>query len=166
MLKIPLTVLATAIVAVAAFPALAAATDESFTTEAAQGGLAEVQLGQLAQSKAASQQVKQFGETLVRDHTEANQELQQIAQQENIALPGQPSQGQNSEKQKLQGLSGTEFDHQFVQGEIKDHQKDISLFEQEARSGKNGTLKSFAEKSLPVLRKHLQIAQSLASSSK
>lgn len=158
------TTLAVLIASGLAMPAFGAANDESFADTAAQGGLAEVAMGQLAQQKASSQAVKQFGQTLVDDHTQSNRELQQIAKQEDIGLPTQPSANDVSEKQKLQGLSSGEFDRQFVQGEVKDHQKDIALFEQEARSGKNDALKSYAEKSLPVLKKHLQIAQSLASS--
>jgi putative membrane protein len=126
-----------------ATPTIAASDDQEFATEAAQGGLAEVQLGQLAQEKAASQ-------------------LQQLAKQKGLDLPAQANENQRSEKQKLEDLSGAEFDRQFIQGEIKDHQKDIAMYQQETRSGKNGTLKSFAEKSLPILQKHLQIAQSLA----
>jgi putative membrane protein len=147
-------------------PAWAAANDQSFADAAAQSGIAEVQMGHLAEQKAASPAVKQFGQTLVADHTQSNQELQQTAQQKNIQLPTQPNQNQKSEAQKLQGLSGGEFDRQFVQDEIKDHQKAISLFQQEVQSGKDGTMKAYAEKSLPVLKRHLQIAESLAGSGK
>jgi putative membrane protein len=146
--------------------AMAASNDQNFATKAAQGGLAEVQAGQLAQQKATDAQVKQFGQTLVQDHTAANQELQQIAKAKGLSLPQQPSEDQKSELKKLQGLSGKQFDQQFVQGEIQDHQKTIALFQQEANSGKDGTLKSYAEKGLPMLRRHLQIAQSLAGTQK
>jgi putative membrane protein len=142
-------------------PASGATTDGDFATHAAQGGLAEVQAGQLAQSKGASAQVKEFGSTLVRDHVDSNNQLKQIAGADNITLPSQPSDEQRSELNKLQGLSGAAFDHQFVQDEIQDHDTTIALFQQETRSGKNGSLKAFAEKSLSVLRRHLEIAKSL-----
>jgi putative membrane protein len=144
-------------------PAVAAFNDQSFANAAAQGGLAEVAAGQLAEQKAASPQVKQFGQTLVADHTESDAGLQQIAKQKKLTLPTEPSEDQKSEMQKLQGLSGSAFDRQFVQDQIKDHQEDIQMFEQEAATGKDGTLKAYSEKVLPVLRKHLQIAESLAS---
>lgn len=142
--------------------ALAAGNDQSFARAAAQSGLAEVQMGQLAQQKATSTEVKQFGKTLVADHTQANQELQQIAEQQGLSLPAQLSENQKSEKQKLESMPGTQFDQQFAQSEVKDHQKAIAEFEQEAKSGKDSTLKAFAEKTIPVLKKHLQIAQSIA----
>lgn len=143
-------------------PALAAANDQSFATKAAQGGMAEVQTGQLVQSEPGSQPAKQFAQTLVQDHTKANQELQQIAQQENMQLPTQPSEAQRMQMRKLQGLSGPALDHQFAQDEITDHKKTITLFEQEAKSGTNSALRAYAEKTLPVLRKHLQMAETLA----
>jgi putative membrane protein len=120
-----------------------------------------VQVGQLAEQKAASPQVKQFGQTLVQDHTQSNEQLQQIANQQGMTLPSQPSEDEQSEAQKLQSLSGKQFDQQFTQNEIKDHQKDIAMFTQEAQDGKDGALKAYAQKSLPILRKHLQIAESL-----
>ena len=109
--------------------ALAASNDQSFATEAARAGAAEVAAGQLAQQKASSPQVKHFGQTLIADHTQANNELEQIAQQKKLALPIQLSEDQRSEIEKLQGLSGSDFDRQFVQDQIKDHQKDIQMFQ-------------------------------------
>lgn len=91
-------------------PALAASGDQGFATKAAQGGLAEVETGQLVQSKPGSQPVKQFAQTLVQDHSKANQELQQIAQQENVQLPSQPSEEQRMQMRKLQDLSGSALD--------------------------------------------------------
>lgn len=140
--------------------------DQTFTTKAAQGGLAEVQTGQLVEQKASSQQVKDFGQMLVQDHTKANQQLRQIAQKDNLNVPSQPSQDEKSEMQKLQGLSGSQFDHQFLQAAVEDHKKDIDLFQNEASSGDNADLKAFAQNTLPVLKKHLQMAQSLSGSQK
>lgn len=160
--KLSTTVFTIGILGLAATQVMAApAADKKFATKAAEGGLAEVQVGQLAQQKAASPQVKQLGETLVTDHTQANQELQQVAQNEGITLPSQPSSKEQAQSQKLQDLSGAAFDKAFVRMEIKDHQKDIKEFQEEAQSGTDPALKAFAQKSLPVLQKHLQMAQSL-----
>ena len=135
--------------------------DKTFATKAAQGGLAEVQTGQLVRQKNASPQAKQFAQTLVQDHTQANDQLQQIAQQKNLNLPQQPSANELSETKKLGGLSGAQLDKQFARYEVQDHKKDIAMFEKEAKSGKDPDLKDFAQKTLPVLRKHLQMAQAL-----
>jgi len=164
MQKRPLALMAAGLIGLAGTSALAAPSSHAsaFANTAAQSGLAEVAAGQLAQQKAASPQVRQFGQTLVQDHTEANQRLQDIAQQDDMTLPEQPSGAQRAELQRLQGLSGQQFDRSFVEAEIKDHRQAIAQFEREERSGKDAALKAFAHDTLPVLRKHLRIAQSLA----
>lgn len=162
---LPIAAITAGLLALAANQASAAQPsqpDKTFAAKAAQGGLAEVEVGQMAQQKAALPEVKQFGETLVTDHTQANQELQQIAQSEGIALPTQPSSNQQAESRKLQKLSGKKFDRTFVKDEIKDHRKDIAEFQNEAQSGTDPALKAFAQKTLPVLQKHLQMAQELS----
>jgi putative membrane protein len=138
------------------------AADKSFAMTAAQGGLAEVQDGQLAAQRATSPQVKQFAQHMVTDHSQANDELQQIAQQENLNLPTQPSARQGSEDRRLNALSGSAFDGAYVHDQIQAHQQTIAVFQREAQSGHDPALKSFAQKYLPIIRQHLQMAQSLS----
>ncbi len=149
-----------ALMSVSASAALSSA-DRDFAMKAASGGLAEVQTGQLAQQRAGSGQVRQFGARMVTDHTKANDELQQIAQQENIDLPSQPTRKAAAESQRLSGLNGAEFDRSYAEGQVRNHQEDIVLFRREANSGKDPALKAFAQKMLPVLQQHLQFAQAL-----
>lgn len=164
--KLTLVALAAGIVGLTATSALAAPSAQSkqFATKAAQSGLAEVQEGQLAQQNGGSAQVKQFGQTLVQDHTAANQNLQQIAQHQGITLPDKPSSSQQSELKRLRGMSGQQFDRSFAQHEVQDHKQAIALFQQEAKNGKDPELQTFAQQTLPVLRKHLEMAQQLSSS--
>jgi putative membrane protein len=136
--------------------------DAGFAAEAYQGGIAEVQMGQLAQQKAGSDAVKQFGQMLVHDHMQADSELQRIAQQQHLDLPAKPDANAAEEGQKLQNLSGSEFDQQFVQQQVAMHRTDINEFRQEAQSGSDPALKAFAAKTLPVLEQHLQMAESLS----
>ena len=136
--------------------------DKSFAMKAAQGGLAEVQDGQLAARKGGSPQVKQFGQRMVTDHTQANDELQQIAQQENLTLPTKPGTTQLAENRRLSGLTGGAFDSEYASYETRDHQQDVAEFRREAQSGKHPALKAFAQKYLPILRQHLQMAQALS----
>jgi putative membrane protein len=98
---------------------------------------------------------------MVTDHTKANGELQQIAQQENFDLPSEPDQHDRSAMQQLSGMTGSSFDQSYAQAELRDHQQDIALFQREAKSGQDPALKQFAQKTLPVLRQHLQLAQAL-----
>lgn len=161
-MKIPMLTTVLAIATAAALPAMAAMTDADFAREAAQGGMAEVQIGQLVQQKSSNPQVKQFGQMLMQDHQTANQQLMQIARQSNMQVPASPNSEQMAEMKKLQGLSGAQFDQQVAQYEVKDHQQDINVFEQEAQSGKDPALRSFAQQTIPVLQKHLKMAQTLA----
>jgi putative membrane protein len=133
--------------------------DEHFAKEAAQGGMAEVQLGQLAKQKAQSDEVKQFGERMVQDHSKANAQLEKIAKQDNIELPTTLGHDAQKEMDRLQKLSGAEFDQQYMKHMVSDHKKDIKAFEKEAKSGKNQDLKTFASETLPTLKEHLQLAQ-------
>jgi putative membrane protein len=135
--------------------------DQAFAEKAAAGGMAEVQAAQLAQQKATSPQVKQFASRMVTDHTQANDDLQQIAEQENITLPSQPDRQQTAVQQKLRGLIGPSFDQAYAQEVLRDHQQAVALFRQEATSGQNPALKSFAQKTLPIVQQHLQMAQGL-----
>jgi len=164
--KMPLACLAAGLAALAALPASAAlsAGDRDFAMQAASGGMAEVQAAQLAQQRAASPQVKQFAGRMMTDHSKANDELQQIAQQQNLNLPQQPDRKDTSALQKLQGLNGPAFDQAYAQEELRDHQKDVSLFQKQAQSGQDPALKAFAQKTLPILQQHLQMAQSLNTS--
>lgn len=133
--------------------------DRSFVKKAAQGGMAEVQLGQLAQQKASHEQVKQFGARMVQDHSKANDELRQIAAGKGMELPGEPSKKQRKDADKLKDKSGAEFDRSYMKHMVADHKKDIEAYEKEAREGKDAELRAFAERTLPTLREHLQMAQ-------
>ena len=144
------------------FAALSAA-DKAFAMKAASGGMAEVQMGQLAQQNATLPQVKQFGQKMATDHAQANQELQQIAQRENLQLPAQPNSKDMAGARQLGNLRGSAFDGAYSRDMVRDHQQDVADFQKEAQSGQNPALKAFARKYLPTLRQHLQMAQALAS---
>jgi putative membrane protein len=135
--------------------------DNTFATKAASGGAAEVSLGQLAAKNASSPQVRQFGQQMVTDHTQANQELQTIARQQNRTLPSKPDAASQAKEQRLQDSTGTTFDTAYARDMVEDHQQDIADFQQEATSGKDPALKAFAQKYLPVLKHHLEMAQAI-----
>jgi putative membrane protein len=159
--------------------------DEKFIKEACEGGIMEVKMGKLGVQKAQNAQVKQFAQTLVDDHTKANTELKQLAASKGCILPesqegissttesadrtqvrekaDSESHKEHAAMKKLQGLSGTEFDREFVKMAVNDHQKDIKEFEKASKNADDTELKSFAAKTLPTLREHLQQAKSLQS---
>lgn len=137
--------------------------DMAFATKAAQGGIAEVKLGQLAVEKASSPDVKAFGQKMVDDHTKANDNLKSIASAENMTLPSDINAKDQAEYNKLSQLSGADFDKAYVKDMVKDHEMDIKDFQKEANKGKDSQLKSFASSTLPTLQSHLDSIKSLQS---
>jgi putative membrane protein len=136
--------------------------DMSFYKKAAEGGLAEVELGKLAQEKSPTQSVKDFGAMMVKDHSAANRKLQTVAASKDIKLPTSPSVGQMGTKTKLEVLSGTTFDKSYIKGMVKDHEEDIKEFEKEASSGQDADAKAYAVATLPTLKTHLKKIQEIA----
>jgi putative membrane protein len=133
--------------------------DEKFLTEAVQGDLAEVQMGQLAQQKGSSDSVKQFGATLEKDHGDHAKKVQQIGQQMGMNLPSEPSTKHKADYAKMSKRSGAEFDRMFAQHMVADHKTDISKYQAQAK--KTGLVADLAKETVPVLQNHLKIAQSL-----
>ena len=136
--------------------------DMSFYKKAAEGGLAEVELGKLAQEKSSNQSVKDFGAMMVKDHSAANRKLQTVAASKDIKLPTSPSVGQMGTKAKLEVLTGATFDKSYIKGMVKDHEEDIKEFEKEASSGQDADAKAYAVATLPTLKTHLKKIQEIA----
>jgi putative membrane protein len=143
----------------------AAPSDNTFAMKAAHGGIAEVQMAELAKSKAQSQAVKDLANRLYTDHRNANDQLKTIASQTNMTLPASMDAKDQAEYNKLQNLSGADFDREYVNYEIKDHKEDISMFQQEVDHGTDSQIKSWASQNLPTLREHLRMAESAHSQS-
>jgi putative membrane protein len=140
-----------------------AAQDLEFAEKAAEGGLMEVQLGKLAQEQAKDEQVVQFGERMVQDHGQANEKLMAIAEQKAVQLPQVLPEDAQQKYEELQQLSDAEFDEAYMDEMVKDHEKDVELFEQQADSGEDPDLRAFAEETLPTLREHLELAKEVQS---
>lgn len=136
--------------------------DKQFIKKAAQGGLAEVQLGQLATEKADSPDVKQFGQKMVDDHSKANDQLKQVASTKGVTVPDQLNAKDAAIKARLEKLSGKAFDRAYMQNMVIDHTKDVSEFRTESKNGKDPDVKNFASQTLPTLKDHLKQAKSIA----
>ncbi len=132
--------------------------DDMFAKKAAAGGLAEVQLGQLAQQKSQNPDVKAFGQRMVTDHTKANDQLKGVAGQENLTLPTELDAKDKALQARLEKLSGPAFDKAYINAMVRDHKKDVAEFEHEASNGKDDGIKNFASQTLPTLQDHLKQA--------
>jgi len=124
--------------------------DKNFIMEAGKGGMMEVEMGKTAQQKGQSAEVKDVGSMMVTDHTKANNELMGLAQKKGVKLGG---------AEKAHKMNDANFDKEYLSMMLQDHEKDIAAFEKEAKSGSDPDVKSWASKTLPTLKKHLQAVQ-------
>ena len=138
-------------------------TDRDFVMKASAAGLAEVNLGSMAAKQATNADVKKFGQNVVADHNKVNRELLRIADRKRFTPARAMDDTHRQLANRLAQLRGADFDRQFMGQIVKDHKEAIALFENEAKNGNDKDLKEFASKTLPALREHLKMAESLDS---
>jgi putative membrane protein len=135
--------------------------DMAFITKAGHGNAAEISEGQLAASKGFGTNVKDMGLMMVKDHTQALEELKAIGKQLNVQVPETPNKQQQDSEHNLSQQSGPAFDQAYIKAQIKEHKKTINLFEDEIKNGSNALVKAYAEKFLPVIKHHLEMAEQI-----
>lgn len=137
--------------------------DTTFVRKAAEGGMAEVKLGQLALEKASSKVVKEFGERMVKDHSKAGDDLKEVASKKGITLRDSLNATDKALYDRLSKLSGDDFDKAYMQAMIKDHEEDVAEFRRESQSAKDPDIRQFTSKTLPTLEEHLRLARNTGS---
>lgn len=140
----------------------AAMMDKAFVHEALQGGMAEVQLGQLALEKSSNPDVKQFAQKMVSDHTKLGDEMNQVAQQLGVKPPDKLSSKDKSTMAKLQALNGDAFDKAYIKDMVKDHQQDEKEFKQAGLNTSNPALKDVISQGAQIIGQHLQLIEQIA----
>ena len=133
--------------------------DRTFVMKAAQGGMAEVEAGKVAQQKAQHDAVKQYAQRMVTDHGKANEELMSLAKSKDVDVPGALDRQHRAHIDKMSRLSGPSFDREYMKHMVQDHRKTIADFEKQAKGGKDADLRKWADSKLPTLREHLKMAQ-------
>jgi putative membrane protein len=136
--------------------------DQNFVKEAAVGGMMEVELGKIAADKATNDKVKAFGRQMQEDHGKAAEELKALASSKAVQVPTALAGKQKKTVDRLSKLSGPEFDRQYIRAMIEDHKADLKAFQREAEKGKDTDIKQFASKYVPMIKNHLEMAQSTA----
>jgi len=136
--------------------------DKEFVHAALQGGMAEVQLGQLAAEKGSSDDVKQFGQKMVADHTKLGDQMKLVAAQLGVKAPDGPSKKDKELYTKLQGLSGKDFDNAYIVAMVKDHKKDADEFKAQLQSSQNPAVQQVAQQGSQVIDQHLQMITEIA----
>jgi len=149
-----------------AIPVLAAEkmakSEKTFVKDAASGGMMEVQLGEMAQQKGTSQEVKDFGKRMVTDHGKANDELESIITKKRMKMPAKLAPKHKKMVDKFANLSGQEFDKKYAKEMVKDHTKDVAKFKKMSGKLKDPEIKVWVDKTTPVLEQHLQQAKEMA----
>jgi len=135
--------------------------DKKFLKNAAIDNVAETEMGQLAQQKASSTEVKQFGARMVKDHSAANDRLKTLAAAEHVALPTELDAKHKDEKASLAKLTGKEFEKAYMTLMVQDHTKAVQKFQKEASSASAKSVQQFAKTTLPTLQEHLKQAKSI-----
>jgi putative membrane protein len=136
--------------------------DQLFLRKAAEGGMAEVQFGQLAAQKGNSAEVKQFGQKMVEDHTKLNEQMKPIAVSLGVMPPKHLNKVDQAEYEKLNGLSGDAFDQEYITDMVKDHRKDLHEFRNEESTTTNPELKAVVAQAEQVISQHLSMIQGIA----
>lgn len=126
-----------------------------FVVQASSGGLLEVELGKMAQDMAQHSRVKKFAKMMVDEHTQINQELKDLAAKKQLTLPGSLSDEQQQKVNELRKQNRQNFDSQYLQVLEDEHKNDIKKFEDASENHKDADIQSFAAKTLPKLRAHL-----------
>jgi putative membrane protein len=135
--------------------------DAHFAKAAAQGGMAEIQLGKLAADRGSNSVVKAFGERMVAQHGAAGDQLKAAAQQANIVLPATVSSKDQQIYDRLARLNGSDFDRAYADDMVRDHEQDLNEFQNEANNGKNSSIRAFAAQTVPMIQQHLNQAREM-----
>ena len=134
---------------------------ENFLKKAAIGDMTEVRLGELAKSRASSPEIKQFAQQMVDDHSKHLDQVKQLAAKKNVTLPNAIDPQEQGDMSKLEKLNGAEFDQAYAKDMVQDHTKDLSEYEQQAKTQQDADVKSLAEQTVPTLKHHLQMARDM-----
>jgi putative membrane protein len=135
--------------------------DAKFAVAAANGGMAEVELGKLAQDKGSTMQVRDFGAMMVKDHSAVNDEMKGLAESKHLVLPDSLNNEEKELKANLMAKKGMDFDKAYVDAMVEDHEKDIKDFEHAAKIVKYPEMSAFIKKTLPILKMHLAEIQKI-----
>lgn len=140
-----------------------ASADQNFVQEAMSAGAAEVQLGKLALERSSNASVRSFAQRMVNDHQAATEKLKQAVGSDASKYSAMNSPSSPPMADNLKSLSGSDFDKAYIKMMVQDHSKVVKKFEEQAQSGQNAALRTYARDTLPTLREHLKMAQSVAS---
>jgi putative membrane protein len=142
--------------------ALTAADPQHFIQEAARGSEMEIQMAKIAEQQAQNPKVKQLAQTIENDHQQSLKQLQPIAQAKGVSTQVSLTPHEQSMVNQMKAASGSQFDKDYVRHMLRDHAKDIQKFQHAAQSIQDKQVSTFAQNTIPTLRKHLQLTETAA----
>jgi putative membrane protein len=140
--------------------------DKEFLITAARTDMTEAHEGQMAENQAGRPEVKDFAKALVQDHTQSYVQLTALAAKTGVSIPKGINTGKDRTIQELAHLKGDRFDREFERNEIAAHKRALEIFKREAANAQDPDVKAYANSTIPVLEKHLQLAEDCAKSVK
>ena len=135
--------------------------DREFVAEAASGGQMEVRIGNYAAKNGDSDAVRDFGKQMEQDHSKVNDELKAVAAHDSIDVPSDLNVQDHEALERLKKMKGRDFDRAYIQQMVQAHEQDIAAFQNEASNGRNDRVRDFAQRELPLLQHHLQMAEDI-----
>jgi putative membrane protein len=129
--------------------------DKAFVAKVSQGGMYEVELAKLAETKATTQDLKDQANTEEHDHTLVGAKLKTIMENNGLEFPKSLNAQFQARLDKLNALSGEAFDSAYLQDMEKIHHIDGAAFKQESTGGTNPDLKAFAAETYRIVQRHL-----------
>ena len=136
-------------------------TTSTFLTKAANAGLAEVKLGQLAKEKGTAASVKEFADMMVTDHSAANDKVKQLASSKSVTLPTEPDAEHQKKADDLSKKTGKDFDKEYVDAMVKGHKETVDMFKTASNKVTDPQVKAFIDNTIPTLEHHLQRIQEI-----
>ena len=136
-------------------------TDRDFVRSVGEANYAEIDSGRLALGKSTNDSVKKFARHMIDDHTQANSDLKEVCDKKGVTLPAAADDDHRKDLARMADLKGADFDRSYAAAMVSDHKKAVDLFEDLLKKGKDPDVRTYAEKTLPTLRKHLTMAEEL-----
>ena len=135
--------------------------DRDFVRTLGEANLAEIDVSRVALGKSTDDNVKKFARHMIDDHTQANNALKEVCDKKGVTLPAAADDDHRKDLVRMADLKGVDFDRSYAAVMVSDHKKAVDLFENLLKNGKDPDVRTYAEKTLPTIRKHLTMAEEL-----
>ena len=139
-----------------------ASQDKIFLMNAAEGGMTEIQMSQIALKKTKNDDLKTYAQKMIDDHTKLMSDMKPFADQMGVTPPAKLKPEHQQEAMRLKSMSGDKFDKEYIKAMVADHHKDLAEFTAEENSTGNAELKSTVAQGKQVVQQHTDMIDQIA----